>query len=534
MFRPVLLRRGWKSGCIVGEGHAAAKIGAALLCVVVLCGVSAAQQTADPSAVDLQKKMDAISTALVATQQQIEQSQHQMRELQQEMDQLKQQMAAAGVATPNGAVASASSTPAAENAPDATTSASVTAEERQQATEAAVKVLDQTKVESVSKYPVRVTGLILFNSYLNRGVPDNADLPAIAGRITTTSGNGSVGASFRQTIVGVEGDGPHVLGARTSANVNIDFFDGLAYTSYGTSAGVVRMRTAQVALDWQNDSVDVGLEAPLISPRSPTSFATVAEPSLAGAGNLWTWAPQLRYAHRFNVRNDDRMQFEFGLWDPSSAGYNPNQLFRAASPGELSQQPAYESRISYSAHDGKGAEFGVGGYYSRQTYPGYAGTTYTAHLDSWASTIDWKLPFMHYFELSGEGYRGRAIAGLGGGVYKDVVQGTSPLSGTAVLHGLNAIGGWAQLKTRFTEELETNLAMGIDDGFARDFHAVVLPAGASNGQLRARNRMFMANVIYRPKTYIILSPEYRRIWSSPINSQGNTLDVYTLSLGFQF
>ena len=514
------------------SGRLPIKVGMMALCMAVAGGmVSArAQQAATPSAVDIEKKMDAISAALTATQRQIEQSQQQMHELQQQLDELKQQMAAAGAAGNGTAVASAPAAAPAEAQPSTTG----TAEERQQTTEAAVKVLDQVKVESASKYPVRVTGLILFNSFLNRGVPDNADLPSVAQRASATSGNGSMGASFRQTILGLEGDGPRILGARTSANVNLDFFDGLAYTSYGTSAGVLRMRTAQVAMDWQRDSVDVGLEAPLISPRSPTSFATVAEPSLGGAGNLWTWAPQLRYAHRFSVRDDDRVQLEFGLWDPSSAGYSPNQLFRAASPGELSQQPAYESRISYAAHDGKGAEFGAGGYYSRQTYPGYAGTTYTEHLDSWASTLDWKVPFARYFEVSGEGYRGRSIAGLGGGVYKDVVQGTSPVTGLSVLHGLNAIGGWAQWKTRFSEELETDLAMGLDNGFARDFHAVVLPPGASNTQLRARNRMLVANMVYRPKTYIVFSPEYRRIWSWPINNSASVLDVYTLSVGFQF
>jgi uncharacterized coiled-coil protein SlyX len=491
-----------------------------------------AQATA-PSTADLQQKIDAISATLAATQQQIEQSQRQMQQLQQDLDELKQQMRATGAAaTPdanNGPASASTEAQAAVAEP-----AKVPVEERQETTEAAVKVLDQVKVESASKYPVRVTGLILFNGFLNRGVPDNVDLPAVAIHPTSISGNGSLGASFRQTILGVQGDGPRVLGARTSANVNIDFFDGLAYTSYGTSAGVVRMRTAAVNFDWKNDSLEAGIVAPLISPRSPTSFATVAEPSLAGAGNLWTWAPQLSYAHRFPLREADRVQVEFGLWDPSSAGYNANQLFRAASPGELAQQPAYESRLSYAARDGNGAEIGVGGYYGRQTYPGYAGTTYTEHLDSWASTIDWRIPFARYFELSGEGYRGRSIGGLGGGVYKDVVTGTSPVSGLSVLHGLNAIGGWAQWKTRFSEQLETDLAMGLDNGFARDFHAVVQPVGSSATQLRARNRALMANMIYRPKTYIILSPEYRRIWSWPINNSVNTLNVFTLSVGFQF
>lgn len=517
------------------------------ICMLMMGGAAArAQQPGSPSAAELEQKIDAVSAALDATQRQIEQSERQVQALQEELRELKGEMATgsaagAGTSAPTPAGDASSNrerqdgSPALEDQEEAAAAtARATVEERQQTTEAAVKVLDQVKVESDSKYPVRLTGLILFNAFLNRGVPDNVDLPAVAGRATATSGNGSAGASFRQTILGIEGDGPRIFGARTSANANIDFFDGLAYTSYGTSAGVVRMRTAAVDFDWQKDSVEAGLTAPLISPQSPTSFATVAEPGLAGAGHLWTWAPQLRYAHRFPLRDNERMQLEFGLWDPASAGYNSNQLFRAASPGELTQQPAYESRISYATGEGKGAEIGAGGYYSRQTYPGYAGTTYTAHLDSWASTVDWRIPFAHYFELAGEGYRGRAIGGLGAGVYKDVVQGTSPVTGAPVLHGLNAIGGWAQWKTRFTEELETDLALGLDDGFARDFHAVVQPVGASATQLRARNRMLVANLIYRPRTYIILSPEYRRIWSWPINNSSSTLDVFTMSIGFQF
>ena len=499
---------------------------------VLICGVlgyadlARAQQTAvSPlSNQELQLKISAISVELEKTQQQVEQSQKQMQELQKELGELRRQVAAAGV---QPAVPSSTSQPS----PSEPSTASV---EQQQTTEAAVKVLDQIKVESASKYPVRLTGLILFNGFLNRGLPDNVDLPVVALHPTATSGSGSLGGGLRQTILGVQAEGPHILHARTFAYVNLDFFNGLAYTNYGTSAGAVRMRTGGIHFDWQKDSLEVALTAPLISPLSPTSYATVAEPALAGAGNLWAWAPQLRYEHGFAMKDDDRLQFEFGLWDPSSAGYNPNQLFRAASPGEFSQQPAYESRVSYAARGGKTAEVGVGSYYSRQSYPGYAGSTYTENLDSWAATADWRASLGHTFELSGEGYRGRAIGGLGGGVYKDVVTGTSPTTGAAVLRGLNAAGGWAQFKTRFTSELEANAAMGLDDGFAGDFHAVVQPSTASATQFRARNRMFVGNFIYRPKTYIISSPEFRRIWSWPINSSVNMLNVYTLSVGYEF
>ena len=78
------------------------------------------------------------------------------------------------------------------------------------------------------------------------------------------------------------------------------------------------------------------------------------------------------------------------------------------------------------------------------------------------------------------------------------------------------------------------MSIGLDDGFAKDFHALVLSPTASATQLRARNKMVVGNLIFRPKTYIILSPEYRRIWTWPITGTATTLDVFTLSAGFQF
>jgi hypothetical protein len=102
------------------------------------------------------------------------------------------------------------------------------------------------------------------------------------------------------------------------------------------------------------------------------------------------------------------------------------------------------------------------------------------------------------------------------------------------MRGLNAVGGWTQFKSRFGQSLEANAAIGQDTGFAGDFHALMLPAAATATQLRARNRMFDSNLIFRPKTYLIVSPEYRRIWTWPIYGAGNTADVFTLSLGYQF
>jgi len=480
---------------------------------------------ADPHSVELEEKLEAISSALAATHQQLQQSQQEIEQLREELTQIKKQVA---LAQPVPA-----QSPGAGNTVDAAKATAAAIEglqEQQQTLEAQVKVHDQTKVESSSKYPLHVSGLILFNSFINIGTVDNIDLPEVAlSNQGNTVGNGSAGATFRQTILGLEGYGPRVAGARTSANVDLDFFGGLAYSSYGTSAGIVRMRTASINLDWDNDSIQAGLVVPLISPLSPTSYATVAVPSLAGAGNLWAWAPQLQYTHQIPLQSGRRLQLEFGLLDPPAAGYSTSELVRSPSPGEASKQPGYESRVSYGAFAGEHPlQIGLSGYYSRQSYFG------NESVDSWAVTTDWRVPLGSRIEISGEGYRGRALGGLGGGVYKDVLFGVDPITGLNTYRGLNAIGGWTQFKARFSQSLEANAGIGLDDGFAGDFHSLILSPTASPTQLRARNKMVFGNLIFRPKTYLILSPEYRRIWTWPIYGAVSTADIFTLSAGYQF
>jgi hypothetical protein len=477
----------------------------------------------DMHSAELERKLEEISSALIVTHQQLERSQQEMEQLREELVQIRKQLAAAQ----SGQVESPES-PA--DAAKTTAARIEDLQEQQQTTEAQVKLHDQTKVESSSKYPLHVTGLILFNAFVNRGNVDNIDLPAAAlSNQNNTTGNGSGGATFRQTILGLQGYGPKIVGAKTSAYVDLDFFAGLAYSSYATSAGTVRMRTASIDLDWTYDSIQAGLVGPLISPLSPTSYATVAEPSLSGAGNLWTWAPQLRYAHQIPLQSGRRLQLEFGLWDPPAAGYSTNVLYRVPSPSEASKQPGYESRVSYGTFVGEHPfQIGDSGYYSRQSYPG------NQSVDSWAGTTDWRVPLGSRFEVSGEGYRGKALGGLGGGVYKDALFGIYSSTGVNAWRGLNAIGGWTQLKTHFTQSLEANASIGLDDGYARDFHEFIFPPTVTSTQLRARNKMVVGNLIFRPKTYLILSPEYRRIWSWPIYGTVNTADIFTLSAGYQF
>ena len=80
-----------------------------------------------------------------------------------------------------------------------------------------------------------------------------------------------------------------------------------------------------------------------------------------------------------------------------------------------------------------------------------------------------------------------------------------------------AAGGWSQLKFTPTSRLEFNGAFGADNPFARDIHSLSLPVGVYPSVLTA-NRSEMLNFIYRPRSDLLLSGEYRHLRTSQIGN----------------
>jgi regulator of replication initiation timing len=490
------------------------------LTVFLGAGIGEAQQmnahpsntAAEGSAGHMEQRMDQLMSALDSMRQQLDQSKHEMEQMRTELQELRSQLAQAHT-TDEPAQSAAALQASVKQLQDHT-----------DVLQAEVKQHDQTKLESLSKYPLRISGMLLFTSLLNSSNVDNIDLPIIARPQYGNRPEGSLSATARQTILGLDATGPSLWGARSSADMSVDFFGGIAYADYSTSAGVLRLRTAHANLDWSHRSLAAAFDRPLISPLQPTSFVSVGEPALAWSGNLWTWSPQLEFKDT-SLLSNKKLGLEAGLIDVSAPGPPMNNALRTAGPSERSHQPGYDTRLSSSIPFGDRAiEIGGGGYYSRQAYEdGH-------HLDAWAGTVDWRIPFTRRLELSGEFYRGRSIGGLGGGAFKDY----APYADDTIQRGINAEGGWGQFKIKMTRSLEANFAVGQDNAFAIDIRGSDLETEQNDYLNLARNRTGFANVIYRPKTYLLFSAEYRNIYSWPIAGPVNSNQSLGLAAGYLF
>jgi len=400
-------------------------------------------------------------------------------------------------------------------------------EENTQMLQSQVSTQYQTKVESGSKYRVRFSGLVLLNIFSNHGAVDNLDFPSYAASTTTYGSESNFGATLRQSEFGLEVFGPQIAGAKTSGNVQFDFGGGFPTAALdGVNTGLVRLRTATARMDWENTSLIGGQDSLFISPNSPTSFASLAVPSLGYAGNLWAWTPQFRVEHRIDLGSDQNLTVQAGILD-NITGERSYSSMRQPQAGEASGQPAYAIRTGWNGTwSGNPAAFGVSGYYSKQNWGG------PLKVNGWAVTGDWRIPISRMFELSGEAFRGRAIGGIGGGVGQSVIFSADPLYPGPQFAALDSVGGWSQLKYIATPKLEFNGAFGMDNPFASEIRGFVLPSSSYQTVIMA-NRGEMVNFIYRPRSDLLFSGEYRHLRTTQVNAL-NSAEQVNLMMGVLF
>jgi hypothetical protein len=446
--------------------------------------------------------------------------QKQLIELQQQLDVLRLQMSA------EEARVAPKTQPAAANAGGPETAAGTSASveeirERQAIEESQIATHDVNKVETESKYPLKVSGLFLFSSFVNTRAVDVTAVPAYA-----VAGPGSTGLSLRQTVLGLDARGPHLLGATSRADLRADFFANGQQSNYAAS-GLLRLRTAHAELNWQNTNAFFQLDRTILEPNEPSSLVAIAQPELAWAGNLWSWNPQIGATHQFAISDSSRIKAEGALIDTS----DPLPPGSTAAPptitqSERSRWPGTEGRIAFlHGETGAGLEIGAGGYISPHRTGN--GDTYNA----WAGTMDLRLPLARNFVLTANAYRGQALAGLGGGGYINYYYYFA--GSTEFAHALDDVGGWTQFTAKVGQRVEMNAGFGTDNPFAKEIYQAMSSSSSTYLGL-ARNRSVYSNVIFSPSAYLLFSLEYRRLWTNYSSGPADFSDVIGIAAGYKF
>ena len=502
---------------------------AACLCVATLAvaqsapvGPPPATQQQNNSIEDVSAQILELRQALASMREELAGSRRESGELRQELQAVRGEMESL-----QRMARQAAGPPAAEPSSPSPDRVDALAEE-QELIRAKVEDQEQSKVDSGSKHHVRLSGLVLLNVSAVAGAVDNLDLPEVAESRLPGDSGGSLSAGARQSRLGVEVFGPTIGGARTTGALAFDFFGGFPGTGDGVSAPRVRFRTATFTLDWKKTSVMAGQDVPFFSPRSPSSLASAAYPALSAAGNLWAWTMQLHVDHRVGLPGDSTMVIQWGLLDPLTGESPASEYDRVATAGERSRQPAQAIRVGWQrGADARVVAVGAGAYHARQNW-GFGRT-----VDAWTATTDWDVALGRRFALSGELYRGRALAGLGGGASDSVLFDGAPTDAASIVRPVTTIGGGSQLKFKPAPRLEFNAAFG-EDNPTRTGMSRLFSIGGGDGSAVNRNGSGLLNTIYQARSNLLFSIEYRRLWTTGLDDVTRTADHVSLTAGVAF
>jgi hypothetical protein len=412
--------------------------------------------------------------------QRLERLEQRNRELSDEVHQLRQDLAAArGQATP-------------ETPP---------VEEKVAVDQARTEELAQTKVGASQRFPITITGMALFNSFLNSKGSGGQQYPTFAWLGAEPSGGGTL----RQTTIGLNYSGPQTfLGGSVHGSVYMDFWG-------GTGASLdqdFRLRTGDIQIDWASRSIMAGVESPIMAPREPASLAQVAFAPLSGAGNLWLWIPQVRLEQKFSLGEQTGLRAQVGVVETSEVNpYETTTVYVEPS------RPGIEGRFNFYHGSESGRRFEIA--------PGFH--TSVSHvsevsLQSRIFSLDWFARPIQKLEFSGAFFHGQDVGPLGG------MQEGFTYFGPMHVIPIHSNGGWAQLALPLTSRLTFHLFSGLEDDRGADL---------LSGEI-ARNWMYGANLFYRLAPNVLLGLEASQLRTAYVNTGIRLNNHYDLALAYLF
>lgn len=360
----------------------------------------------------------------------------------------------------------------------------------------------QTKVEASQKFPISLNGMLLFNAFANSASP-----MVQAGGYGLLAGPGRSGATVRQTLLGLDFQGPSLPGGgRVNGSLMMDFWGG----SSTPGSSWLRLRRADLSLDWPNRTFSVGQDKPLIAPYQPDSLAEVGVPPLAGAGNLWLWLPQARYEERLRLGRNSGFTGQIALMQTAE-----NYQMTSAEYSDYVEQarPALEGRFAFrhKFDDVRRVEFAPG-FHISSTH--VAGKSVASHIAS----FDWRIVPSSRVGFSGTVYNGQNVASLGA-----LGNGFTLLRSGAV-RPVHSSGGWVQLSFPLTKRLTFNVFSGLEDDrvtYANPYYV-------------ARNFTYASNLMYHLGPNVVIGLEGLQMRTRSFSGIREIHNHYDLALGYLF
>jgi hypothetical protein len=356
----------------------------------------------------------------------------------------------------------------------------------------------QTKVESVSRLPVKIFGTIHSSIAANSGEANWLENPNLVAPPPVTP-TGSFSSTLRQTRLGIRAEGLALGSWQGSGAVVFDFFGGIPAFQTGHVMGLPRLLYAFTRFEREGTALHVGQDDMVLAPRDPTSIAALSFPLLFRSGNLYLRVPQARIEQRLAGGGDGgELRLAVGIVAPIGGDFASLNYTFVPPPlgGERSRRPGIQARVAWRRGDEeRGASLGMSGHYGRER-------PVDELLTSRAAALDFHVQGAR-FGIAGEAFVGDNIDAFGG----------------ALGQVSSAAGGFLEARVRPAARWEVVFGGGTD----RPRDAVAL----------TRNNSAFGSLTFRPSPEVATSVEYRWLETSAgVVRRKNNHFNWALTYGF--
>lgn len=367
----------------------------------------------------------------------------------------------------------------------------------------------QTKVETTTKFPMKVFGTIVSNSFWNSGEPNWLDIPNIAGPRNAAIRPGSFSSSLRQTRIGANLEGPKVAGMKVDGALVMDFSGGIPNFQTGQVMALPRLLYGYVRLDGEKTAVEIGQDHMILAPKNPTTLAGSSFPTLYRSGNLYLRAPQIRAERTLASGDFGEIRAAGGIMAPIAGDLGGfGGIYQFVPPnaaGERSRMPAVQSRLSWRAtpagpYEQPQWEFGASGHYGRERYA-------NGVSPSWATSVDFDANAGR-IGIGGEYFVGRNLDAFGG----------------SIAQLAKSQGGFIEGRLTASSRMSFNSGYGTD----RLFDLAKFPVPLS------RNGTFFANGIYSFTPEFRAALEYQRLSTKSVVDGIRRNNHFNLTFAYSF
>jgi hypothetical protein len=376
-------------------------------------------------------------------------------------------------------------------------------DERLDVEENRIAEIAQSKVEASQKLPLSLTGMLLFNSFINGKYSGGAEDPTTAGQSVAAATNG---ASVRQTVLGLKFSGPDLPGGgKASGSLYMDFFGG----TLTPGDNLLRIRVATLDLSWKHTTIALGQDKPIVSPREPMSLAQVGVSPLADAGNLWVWQPQARIEQRFSLGEETGFRAQAGVFQTAESYSSVLPVYYS---GTLERaRPGYEGRFEFfHGNDPRRIEIAPGFHLSDTHVVGMS-------VPSRIASLDWLIKPAAIVEFSGALFHGENFAGLG------ALQGFDILRGGVAIP-VHSQGEWGQIALFPASRLSLHIYAGEQWNSAADLG----PGSVTT------NFVYAGNFVYKLAPNVLAAFEASQARTQYLDSALRLNNHYDLAIAYLF